>query len=267
MMTGSGIGTPEAEFGILDCEFHSEAVILQTDSTTPFSGSAGVQSRCYVFPHISDIPTVQRCDVSILLGLFMNPSIKLPESRLESITSGESDEALAAHVRGNPDAFAELYQRCVLRIYRYHLVRTGNPQDAQDLTTQTFLAALERLDGYRGQGSFIGWLFGIASHKVADHFRKRREHLSLESVEVVCHPDPLPEEWTATSLQMEQVVQALRRLSPERAEALVLRIVGGLSAAEVGRVMGKSPEATRMLVHRGLRDLKTILLPIPEVEQ
>lgn len=151
------------------------------------------------------------------------------------------------------------------RIYHFHLIRTSNVDDAQDLTSQTFLAALESIETYRGQGSFCGWLFGIAGHKVADHYRRRRGDEPLEMAEVLHDPDPSPAEVAATRLQLAQVSAALRTLAPDQAEALTLRIFGELSAAEVGRIMGKSEAAVKMLVHRGLRKLREYLTLTPEV--
>lgn len=176
----------------------------------------------------------------------------------------DTDAVLARQAQHNPEAFSELYRRHLPRIYRYHLARTGNSQDAQDLTAQTFLAALERIGGYRMRGSFIGWLFGIASHKAADHFRHQRVHLPLESAEELPHPGLLPEEAAIQNLQLDQVARGLRRITPERADAVALRIAGGLSALEVAQVMGKSEAAVKMLVHRGLQELQE-KLPYHEV--
>ncbi len=179
--------------------------------------------------------------------------------------SEEDDAALAHQARHDPEAFAELYHRHVGRIYRYHLARSGDAEDAQDLTSQTFLAALERIDTYRGEAVFLGWLFGIASHKAGDHYRRRRLNLPLESADELMATDPLPEDVASQRSQMALVSQALGDISPERAEALVLRVFAGMSAAEAGQVMGKNEAAIRMLVHRGLRDLHQRLSP-KEVE-
>jgi len=177
------------------------------------------------------------------------------------------DEVLARQARDDPQAFAELYHRHAKRIYRFHLFRTGNANDAQDLTSQTFLAALEGIENYSGHGSLCGWLFGIARHKVADHYRRRRNDAPLESAEGLRHPDPSPEETTDAHLKLAQVSGALKILSPEQTEALTLRVFGELSAAEAGRIMGKSEVAVRMLVYRGLRRLRGKLTLSPEVSQ
>jgi DNA-directed RNA polymerase specialized sigma24 family protein len=91
--------------------------------------------------------------------------------------SGEDDETLAGAVKQNPAAFDELYRRHLNRVYRYLLSQVGHIHDAQDLTAQTFIAALEGLTGrrvgYQPAGKFSLWLLGIARRKAADHFRRR----------------------------------------------------------------------------------------------
>jgi len=166
------------------------------------------------------------------------------------------DETLAWQARSNSHAFAELYGRYMERVHRFLLARTGSVQDTQDLTSQTFLAALESINKYGSRGSFGGWLFGIARHKLADHYRRRRVEVSLDGIESLHHADPSPEEVAEARLQLARVSKALQSLDGRQAEALALRIFGQLSAAEVGQVMGKSEAAVKMLVHRGLRKLQ-----------
>ena len=156
----------------------------------------------------------------------------------------------------DPCPFAEVYRQHVRNIYRYHLVRTGSAEEAQDLTSQTFVAALESYDSYSGRGRLAGWLFGIARHKVADHYRKRRSHLPLESAAGLPLSSISLEDAAAISLQLAQVAAALRTLPPQQAEALTLRVFSELSVAEAGQVMGKSPAAVKMLAHRGLCKLR-----------
>jgi RNA polymerase sigma-70 factor (ECF subfamily) len=171
-----------------------------------------------------------------------------------SFTSDELE--LARHAAHDPDAFAELYHRYLSRIYRYHLARTGHVQEAEDLTAQTFLTAFESISSYRGKGRFSSWLFGIASHKLADHYRRSRLESSLDEAELIHSPLPQPEEAVAQRLDFDRVACLLKLISPERAEALVLCLFGGLSLAETAQVVGKSEAAVKMLVHRGLCDLQ-----------
>jgi RNA polymerase sigma-70 factor (ECF subfamily) len=172
----------------------------------------------------------------------------------------ETDEELAHRAGADEQAFGELYRRRVDAIYRFHLIRTGNVDDAEDLTSQTFLAALQSISKYRGQGSFCGWLFGIASHKLADHYRRRAAEEPLDALHEVIDSQPSPEELAAVKLELGLLARALKVLDADQAEAFSLRVLGELSAADVGRIMGKSEAAVKMLVHRGLRNLQQRLV-------
>jgi RNA polymerase sigma-70 factor (ECF subfamily) len=172
-------------------------------------------------------------------------------------SSNAADELeLARRSAHDPDAFTELYHRYLSRVYRYHLARTGHIQEAEDLTAQTFLTAYESVSSFRGKGRFSSWLFGIASHKLADHYRRSRLESSLEEVEHIHSPLPLPEETVAQRLDLARVARLLKLISPERAEALVLCLFAGLSLAEAAQAVGKSEAAVKMLVHRGICDLQ-----------
>lgn len=170
-----------------------------------------------------------------------------------------------------PDcAFAALYDQNIARVYRYHLARTGSPTDAEDLAAETFFAALQSFHRLREDEPPTPWLMGIARHKLADHFRRtffRRlaGRPARRSVPLDALPDlPLPgaslEEQAGARLELEQVLAALRSLNQARGEALALHYFAGLPLAEVARVMGRSEEACKKLVQRGLAELRERLL-------
>jgi RNA polymerase sigma-70 factor, ECF subfamily len=167
------------------------------------------------------------------------------------------DARLAQQARADPEAFAELYRRHVRSIYRYHLAHTGDVKDAEDLTSQTFMAALEGIRSYRGTGPFITWLIGIASRKRALFFRAHRPELPLDAVFHIPNPGTPTDKAAARRIQMDQILGALRNISQDRAEALILCFFSGLSTTEAGLVLGKSETAVRMLISRGLQDLRT----------
>jgi RNA polymerase sigma-70 factor (ECF subfamily) len=182
-----------------------------------------------------------------------------------SADSAAEDADLARCAASEPEAFTELYHRYLKRVYRYHLARTGHVQEAEDLTAQTFLTAFEAIRSYRGQGSFAAWLFGIACHKLADHYRKNRVELPLEEANGLHSPVLEPEQAVHYRLELERVSRVLWLISPERADAVVLCLFGGLSLAEAARTVGKSEAAVKMLVHRGLSDLQERLAVYREV--
>jgi len=189
--------------------------------------------------------------LSLILTLVSSP----PNGKAARSPTAE-DVELARRAARNPDAFTELYHRYLPGIYRYHLARTGHVQEAEDLTAQTFLTALESISSFSGRGSLSSWLFGIASHKLADHYRRSRIELPLEEAENLQSTVPLPEEAAMQHLELARVARVLRLISPERAEAVLLCLFGGLSISEAAHTAGKSEAAVKMLVHRGLCDLQ-----------
>jgi RNA polymerase sigma-70 factor (ECF subfamily) len=178
----------------------------------------------------------------------------------------EDDLGLAQAAAHDTGAFAVIYRRHVSSVYRYLMVRVGNAQDAQDLTAETFLSALRNIGRFRGQGTLIAWLLTIAHHSAADYFRRMRRDVSLSEIEDIPDPCDPPEERVSRSLDQAQVLYALQHMGAERAEALILRVVLGLSVAEAGLVMGKSEAAVKMLVHRAMSDLRRQLTALVEEE-
>jgi RNA polymerase sigma-70 factor (ECF subfamily) len=176
----------------------------------------------------------------------------------------DADRALAQKASRNPQAFSELYERHVDRVYRYLLSRTGNRDDAQDLTSQTFLTALEQLPRYRGEGVFVAWLMGIARNKATDHFRNRRPETDIDESFDLPDSGEATDDLVERQLAVESVARKLKVLAPDRAEALSLRLFGGLEVAEIAPILGKNEAAVRMLVFRGLRDLQAQLNPDQE---
>ena len=171
-------------------------------------------------------------------------------------TSAEPD--LIQRARSDPNAFSELYRKYVNRVYRYHLAHCGNPKDAEDLTSQTFIAALEGLRSFRGAGSFAAWLLGIASRKRLMFFRKRGQwrEVELDAASQLPSPGMSIDQLTQLRLQMDLIARALRQIHTDRAEAVSLAYFGGLAIAEISHLMNRTEAAVKMLISRGLQDLR-----------
>ncbi|HXF86498.1 MAG TPA: RNA polymerase sigma factor [Anaerolineales bacterium] len=190
--------------------------------------------------------------------------ITLMDIRTQSLLD---ETELARQAISDAEAFAELYRRHVTRVYRYHIAHTGNIKDAEDLTSQTFLAALEGIRSFRGDAPFAAWLMGIASRRRALFFRGRRHEVPLEAALHLPHPAPPTDKAAALHLQIETVARTLRQISPDRAEAIILHFFGGLKHAEVANVLGRSEAAVKMLIARGLQDLRKQTSLALEVEE
>lgn len=174
------------------------------------------------------------------------------------------DEVLVKQAQQQPSRFALLYDRHVTNVYRYLLVRVGSHEDAEDLTSQTFLTAMEQLGRYRGSGTFQAWLFRIARNKSIDHYRRHKRLVPMPSNGEWIDGAVLPDTAVERQLALDAVSHQLRNLAPDRAEVVSLRIFGQLETAEIADMLNKSETAVRMLLHRGVRDLQERLAPMAQ---
>jgi RNA polymerase sigma factor (sigma-70 family) len=167
-----------------------------------------------------------------------------------------NDALLVKAARRDPVAFAALYRRYVTPIYRYLYSRVGNAADAEDLTAQTFVAALEGLPGYRERGNFAAWLFTIAHNKAADHHREQHPQLPLDEA----LDSPRHGENPMTSMMRKETLQRLSalvaQLEEDKQELLRLRFTAGLTYRQIGTILGRSEGAVKMAVHRLLHRLE-----------
>jgi RNA polymerase sigma-70 factor (ECF subfamily) len=187
-------------------------------------------------------------------------------TRPQELSADEID--LAHEARANAEAFGELYRRHVTRVYRYHMAHTGNVKDAEDLTSQTFIAALEGIHSFRASSSFAAWLFGIAARKKAMFFRKNkiRTEIPIEDAHKIPSPNPGTDQLANQRLRLDSVTRALKQISPDRADAIALCFFSELTYSEAGLVLKKSEAAAKMLVTRGLIDLRERTSLVFEVE-
>jgi RNA polymerase sigma-70 factor (ECF subfamily) len=187
-----------------------------------------------------------------------------PERGRQPRQHGGTDPDLVA-IRAaqlDPAAFDVLYRRYLDRVYAYAFYQLGDHHDAEDATERTFLAALAALTSFSDLGSsFRAWLFRIAHNTVANarrsRFRRRSQPLP-DGFERPA-PDSDPAGLIARADELREVLGALSELPDERRQVVILRFVDGLSAAEIGEVLDRSPGAVRVLLHRALRDLSARL--------
>lgn len=172
-----------------------------------------------------------------------------------------SDETLAQRAADDVEAFAVLYQRYADRIYRYFYSRVRNTHDAEDLTSQTFFALVKGILRYRPTTVFAVYLFAIARRKLID-FYKTPPSISLDDFENSLVSSSNVEEASEEKLEVENVLYHLLSLSPNRSEAISLRIFAGLTSSEIAQVMQKSEGAVNVLLHRALSDLRKLVIEV-----
>jgi RNA polymerase sigma-70 factor (ECF subfamily) len=176
-------------------------------------------------------------------------------------------ELIQSSAHGDRDAFALLLERYQKQVYHHALRMVGNPEDAADLTQETFLKVWQGLAAFQGESAFSTWLYRVTGNVCIDFLRrekKRQGDLSLEGSEgALCAavPDAAPsphgaleEKERARSLQA-----GLLALSPEHRQVLVLREINGLSYEEIGQALGLSPGTVKSRIARARLSLAKFL--------
>jgi RNA polymerase sigma-70 factor (ECF subfamily) len=150
---------------------------------------------------------------------------------------------------GDEAALAEIYDAYAKPIYRYHYSRVGNAADAEDLTSQTFMAVVEALPRYQDRGRFTAWMFKIARNKVMDHFRQNPGLRAMtETVADPAQTDAL--EAIDQNEARARLKSLLRSLDENERELLRLRFTAELSFVQMGHLLGRSEDAVRKSVRR-----------------
>jgi RNA polymerase sigma-70 factor, ECF subfamily len=163
--------------------------------------------------------------------------------------------------QANRAAFGVLYRRYLDPVYGYCFYLLGDHHDAEDATERTFLAALAAIERYRDTGAtFRSWLFRIAHNQLANALRarSRRRTDPLDGVPEPVAPDD-PGRLAGLADDARRLRAAVARLSEDRRQVVILRFFDGLTAREIGAVLGRSDGAVRVLQHRALRELAVML--------
>jgi RNA polymerase sigma-70 factor (ECF subfamily) len=160
---------------------------------------------------------------------------------------------------GDADAFGQLYDSYLDRIYRYIYFRITDEATAEDLTSKVFLKAWENLNHYKPTSTpFIGWLYTIAHNAVIDHYRTHRPTTDLDEVVELRASEPLPDEQVESKLEGETLRRALQRLTQPQRDVVSMKLLQGLSTDEIAKFVGKSAGAVRALQMRALQTLAKI---------
>jgi len=166
------------------------------------------------------------------------------------------DSTLILAAQRDPAEFAALYDRYVQPVYRYFYSRVDSPADAEDLTAQTFLAALEALPRYRHRGHLAAWLFTIARSKAMSFFRQRK-NLPLDDSHPAENADLLAQ--AARADEIRRLAGLLRTLDEGERELVRLRYVAGLSFAGMAVLLKKKEDAVKKSLYRLLARLQSQL--------
>jgi len=178
------------------------------------------------------------------------------------------EEQLVERAKHDADAFGELYDHYFSQIYRFVFSRMRDQDAAEDVTSEVFFKALRAIGRYRSTGHpFSAWLYQISVNAIYDHYRSRRPTASLEGAVGVPDPARPVAERVVDSSEAERVWAAIDTLPPQQRIAMSLKLGEDLKLAQIGRIMGKSEGAVKLLVHRGMIGVRQRLGIVTLVEE
>jgi RNA polymerase sigma-70 factor, ECF subfamily len=164
------------------------------------------------------------------------------------VSAPAAEEALNT----SPDAFRAFYEEALPRVYGYFLHRCGRSvQMAEDLTQETFLAAVAELKKGKQVATPIAWIYGIARHKLLDHYRAQER--TERGLALAGQADEIEDEFIVPDEEetRERAASALASVAASQRAALVLCYVDGFSMREAAAILGKGEEAVESLLARG----------------
>jgi len=175
----------------------------------------------------------------------------------------QNEESLVQRAKEHDSyALTRHYEDNFDKIYRYIVFKIGDRTEAEDMTQQVFLNAIQSISSYKSKGMpFSSWLYRIAHNQVVDYIRKKakRPTVPLDDTLPVKSDDPRRD--VEQKLELEEVIAAAGSLTMMQREVISLRFAGELSVAECARTMGKTEGAIKALQHSAVNALRRLLSP------
>lgn len=168
------------------------------------------------------------------------------------------DEALAVERcrMGNLRAFTDIYNHYIRRIYDFVYYKTCHRETAEDLTSQTFMKALEGIRDFDpGKGTLSSWLYRIARNSVIDHYRKRKSTVNIEDIWDLASRENLETELIERE-GMERIAACLNSLPPDKRNIVIMRVWQGLSYREISEIMKRTEAQCKMTFYRAIERIK-----------
>lgn len=170
------------------------------------------------------------------------------------------DEALlVVTAKRDPAAFNHIYRKYLNQVYYYFLSRVYNPTEAEDLTAQVFLEALEGLSGYREEGNFAAWLFTIARRRAVDFHRRGMAEVQLQGAHDTQDPSQDVMSYMLNVEEQHSLGQLVKDLDEDERELLRLRFAAGLKFADIASLLNRKESAVKMSLYRLLSQMKSQL--------
>lgn len=156
---------------------------------------------------------------------------------------------------GDWSDFGQIYDEYIKKIYGFIYSKTMHKEVAEDLTSATFLKAVEKIQSFNADTNFSAWLFTIARNSVIDHFRTQKRNLDIDDFwDLDCGED-FAENFANQEI-LREVRNYLKKLRPEQRELVLMRVWGNMSFKEISAATGKSEGSLKMAFSRILGEMK-----------
>jgi RNA polymerase sigma-70 factor, ECF subfamily len=180
------------------------------------------------------------------------------------ILSTQSEEELVKRAQHSREAFGELYEIHYQRIFNYALKRTANVQLALDITSVTFLKAMNQIGKYRWRDiPFAAWLYRIASNEINDYYRKGNQHnVSIDQVMELVDTSDYADEVNSAEEELSKqedfllLHRKLAELPPMYQEVITLKFFEKKKIKDIVKILGKKEGTIKSLLHRGIEKLR-----------
>ena len=158
------------------------------------------------------------------------------------------------------DALKSLYETYYPKIYSYAFLQMGDVHAAEDLASDVMLKMLESIKSYKLRGlPFGAWVFRIARNRLIDLHRRRRRRGEIDLSESIASVLASPQALAERAIERGQIQVALRHLTDEQRQVIVLKFMEGFDNRSIGKIMGRSEGAIKSLQHRALGSLRRVL--------
>ena len=185
---------------------------------------------------------------------FCYTRIVIGNGSIQKLMNKDRERKLVEQAKESINAFSELYDHYLPKIYRYVLNRVGNKEVAEDLTSKIFLKALQNLDRFEYTISFSSWIYRIAHNTVIDFYRTNRKYVvSIESIEYLLKSDSKTERPAEQADLSRKMLSLLKQLPKSYQEVLSLRFFEEQSNEEIAEILDCSTNNVGVKIHRALK--------------
>lgn len=175
------------------------------------------------------------------------------------MTETELKNYLQKAQSGNQEAFGAIYDHFAEKIYRFVYFRVGHKEVAEDVLSDSFVKAWQKINQINSPEALSGWLYQIARNNIIDYYRLKKELVPLDEVEEILIDEVNPVDTVNLNFQQKKILAVMNQLSIDQREVIKYRFFEDLTNEEIAYVLGKTEGAVRVLQHRAILKLRELL--------